>query len=287
MSAGKRKNEATIMVALWCTIPLVALMYHTYLGTGFMLWFSVIYSGIFFFSGLPIFMGHAGLLAGFNTMDPKERNKYDIEKICRFFGIGMFVIAMATFYTALILMMMGNESLLILAIILLPVAGVIALIIPLNGKRFKRNVTVWEGSVAEDQGKKRYTKWAVIGSLIVTVVIVIGVVLLIGSGKVSASMDDDTLHVNAPMMNRSINYEDIVSVELRYEFDRTGNTGFNGFNMVSGKANHSEFGSYTQALYRNVDAFIIVKPADDKVLVFNLDTVDKTVIFYNELQGKI
>ncbi|MDR0335255.1 MAG: DUF3784 domain-containing protein [Methanomassiliicoccaceae archaeon] len=289
MADGNRKREALFMLILWCTVPLVALLYDLpSVGTELLLWFSVVYSGIFFFCGLPIFMGHVHLLSGFNMMSPKERSRYDIDKVCRFTGLSMFVISMATFYTALLSLIAGNEALLLWAIILLPVAGAIAIVIVLNGKRFKRDPAWPDANTAEDAGGRRYAKLVIAAVLIISAVAVIGVVLLSISGNVSASIDDDGLQVSAPMMSRSIDHADIVSVEFRESFDiGTRTNGFGGMNISSGTFRNAEFGSYDLAVNNGVDAFIVVTPSSGKVLVFNSGSVERTLDLYDELSGRL
>jgi len=288
MSAGKRGKEAFIMLALWCTIPLAALICDAHVEETFFLWFSVIYTAIFFFSGLPIFMGHIFLLAGFNTMSSKERKKYDTEKICRFVGIGMFVMATVTFYASLALMMTGNESSLILVLLVLPVAGTLAMVALLNGKRFKRDAPIWEKSATDDKTEKIPMKLLAGISIVATVGAVIGIILLVVSGSVNASMDDDRLHVKAPMMNRTIDYADIVSVEFRESFEKGIRTnGFGGSNISSGNFRNTEFGNYDLAANRGMNAYIVIEPREGKMLVFNLESVEKTVEFYDGLVDKI
>jgi hypothetical protein len=82
MLAGDKRKEAMIMIILWFTVPIVALMGYLQFDDmdGFILAFLVIYTGIWFFIGLPIYFGHKYLMAGFNTMSPEQQKKYNEEK---------------------------------------------------------------------------------------------------------------------------------------------------------------------------------------------------------------
>ena len=126
----------------------------------------------------------------------------------------------------------------------------------------------------EDKKRERQTLYAllVLGAII-TAVIVIVLVLVAPAGGVDASLQDDGLKVDAPMVNKLIPYDQIDSVELRDDLDigrRVG--GFGGTNIRSGNFNNDEFGRYVLASYNDVPLHIVVRHSGG-ILAFNLSTV--------------
>lgn len=134
---------------------------------------------------------------------------------------------------------------------------------------------------------RRPALWA--GALVATslVIAVIIVVAVMGSGYVSASLEDGTLSVDASFVDEDIAVEDISAVELRYGMEyglRTGGLGSSGY--LSGSFTNDEFGRYTLAVHRDVDAAIVVHHTGG-VLVFNLGTGEETSAMYAELSAAI
>jgi len=108
-----------------------------------------------------------------------------------------------------------------------------------------------------------------------------------GSGSVNASVDDERLHVDAPLVDENISYGNIVSIEIRDDMEfGTRYNGFGGSKILSGGFKNSEFDKYTLACYKNVKKFIVVEHTEGKILVFNQDSVEKTLLLYDELFEK-
>jgi len=124
-------------------------------------------------------------------------------------------------------------------------------------------------------------------SAIISAVILVGVVYLVFFyGDVSAEISDDEerLMVSAPMVDVTIEIDNITSVEYRTEFSAGSRT--NGFGtpvVNSGSFRNGELGDYTLAALANVNAFILVKHTGGKDLVFNVGSVDETHAFYDRL----
>jgi len=130
-------------------------------------------------------------------------------------------------------------------------------------------------------------KWT-IAVVAIMIGIFAGIFFFVSWGSVSVSMDDDRLSVNAPMLSRHVDYDNIVSVELRDNVDAgTRTNGFGGMNVSSGSFRNDEFGNYDRACYTSVRTYIVVTPADGRVLVFNQNSIDRTVEIYNELLTRI
>lgn len=124
----------------------------------------------------------------------------------------------------------------------------------------------------------------VAGSLAVTAVIIAAVMLV---GSVSASLGDDSLSIDATMMHETVDYSDIVSVELRDGVSYGGRVmGLSNGIVSTGDFRNSEFGDYRLAVYKSVSSCIVVHTTD-RVIVFNLDNDEKTTSFFAELQQRL
>jgi hypothetical protein len=109
--------------------------------------------------------------------------------------------------------------------------------------------------------------------------------LVIIGRKTSARLAYDGLHVKGPMLNVAIPYGEIVSTELRDSISygiRIG--GYGGIDRLGGHFRNSEFGNYKLGVKRSVNKYIVIRRDNNKVIVFNLETAEETVSFYNELR---
>lgn len=259
---------------------------------------DVVINGILLFSMLPIMaMGvymwatgrGASLVAGYNTSPRSVQEQYDAEKMVRFVGKLVFF--------GSIPMLLAMESIFILsemwvfwALLAVSMAIFIGGAAYMNtGGRFLKEGAVDPRLLITDEDKKSnrqmlYGLLAISG--IVTVVIVIIVLLVAPGGSVDAELLDEGLHVDAPMVNELVRYEDIGSVELRDDL-KTGRRvgGFGGDNVRSGNFQNDEFGRYTLASYNDVPLHIVVYHSDE-VLAFNLETVEATQAMYDQLVDK-
>lgn len=135
---------------------------------------------------------------------------------------------------------------------------------------------------------RRYTMIAIpsiAGALFIAFVIV--TFFLLGSGSVSADLDDGGLDVSAPFVNEHISYQDMDRVELRSDVDYGSRTsGYAGNDLLSGNYRNDEFGSYKLAIQKSTSNCIVVHHSDG-ILVFNLDSSDNTERYYNDLLSRI
>jgi hypothetical protein len=128
---------------------------------------------------------------------------------------------------------------------------------------------------------------AIVLTSVISVGIAAGIILFVNSGSVNVSPEEDGIRINAPMTNVYIAYDDIDSVEFREEFTAgTRTNGFGGTNISSGKFKNAEFGDYTLARYKGVDAFIVIHTGG-RTVVFNQNSVDRTAEIYDELLTRI
>ena len=135
----------------------------------------------------------------------------------------------------------------------------------------------------------RNLKWIMVSCIAVGIVVVIVVVALaLFSGHADASMDEDSLTIDATMMHQDIAYTDIAYVELREDMDygmRIG--GYGGADISSGKFRNDEFGNYKLAVHNSVDACIVVHRTNGEVTVFNLQDDGSTREFYDRLSTAV
>jgi hypothetical protein len=129
---------------------------------------------------------------------------------------------------------------------------------------------------------------AVALSIVFTAVVLIAVGWFLSSGSVTASVDNNALHVDAPGVNSDVYFTEIDSVEIRSGIVGgfgTRTNGFGGSEISSGQYNNSAYGSYTLAVHSSVHKYIVVhKTGYGSTLVFNLGSEGETIDFYNELQ---
>ena len=126
----------------------------------------------------------------------------------------------------------------------------------------------------------------VIGIIIAAVAVIIATLFM--SGHVDASMDDDSLRVDAFMVDEDIAYTDISSVELREDMDYGSRVaGFAAGDYLSGRFRNSEFGNYLLAVHSDVTKCIVVHRTAGKTVVFNLGSNAATESFFTELDARV
>ncbi len=226
------------------------------------------------------------MIAGYNTMAKSQQEFYDAEKLSKAVGRMVFAVAIVCLIGFCLIFYVPRGGIVLGVTIALIIVVLIAGILSLRKDKYLKDPTKRPGKPTEQERRKQYIYVGV--GVGVTAIILIAVFAFIGSGNVSASLDDEILHVDAPMVNRSVYYDDIVSVEIREDMNygsRIG--GFGGTSVSSGNFNNSEFGDYTLAVYNNVKYCIVVEPISGKVLVFNRGSAEETQSFYQELLDRI
>lgn len=145
---------------------------------------------------------------------------------------------------------------------------------------------VIHGSNAESYSK--FKRNLAIGTGAFVVILVALIAVLLNSGHVDAHLEDDALAIDATLMNKTIAYTDIESVELREEFDagiRVG--GFGGLNVSTGSFRNDEFGTYKLAIHSGMRPVIVVHCTDSSVVVFDAGSPDGTRAMFEDLQSRI
>ena len=260
---------------------------------------DIIIQAILLFSMFPI-MGAAiymwatgkgtSLISGYNTSPRAVQEQYDSGKLSRFVGKFTF------FSTILILLVL--ESMLIFNFgwpfwVLLAISAAIITVgiayMNTGGRFLKENALDPKLLLTEEDKKSNrqmlYGLLAITG--IITVVILIIVLLVAPAGGVTAELQDEGLHVDAPMVNEFIPYGDIDSAVLWEDLDtgrRVG--GFGGTHIRSGNFQNEEFGRYKLASNNAVPLHIAVYHSGG-VLAFNLETVVATQEMFDQLEARL
>ena len=137
MAIEGRKKGAGMMFLIWCTAPVSFLAYSAAHATDVFLVAVLLTSALIMGAGIAVYIGHVDLLAGFNTMDPKERAKYNIEKLSSFMGIWLVLMSFVMFFTAFIASIFMSE----LAAVMIFTAVIIVMaffaVIHANGNNFR------------------------------------------------------------------------------------------------------------------------------------------------------
>ncbi|MDR1404787.1 MAG: DUF3784 domain-containing protein [Candidatus Methanoplasma sp.] len=223
-------------------------------------------------------------ISGYNTMPESKREYYNAEKMSKDVGKLTTVISLVTL-AGLCMTLYIPHSFIVLFIIIAFVLGISIFFAFSKGDKYLKDPAKTPPAATK---KERKTQKILAGiSVAVVAAILIAVFLFIGSGSVNASMDDERLHVDAPMVNSYVYYEDVRSVDLRENIDlgmRVG--GFGGSKILSGNFNNGEFGDYTLACNKDVKTYIVVEHGQGKILVFNLGSAGETVGFFEDLTEK-
>lgn len=128
-------------------------------------------------------------------------------------------------------------------------------------------------------------KAALITTAIVVPLILIGVGILMFTGKVEATCGEDTLTIKATYWaDMTIAYEDIEAVELREQVPGTRIYGFASAKLQLGSFENEEFGLYTR--YTVGSNTCIVLKADGETIVFSGDDNAQTREIYEILVQK-
>lgn len=227
----------------------------------------------------------AMLIAGYNTSPKAVRDQYDARAMAKFVGrmLTAFLVMLLVGLESLIL----TESTILFWILIAATIGImLASLVYMNtGRKFLKEGADPSKVVITPRDRKR-NRTVVIAALGITAVILIVALSLIGSGSVTASLENDDLTVKAPFVDERVPYVEVTSVELRDTFDNGRRVnGFGGTEVSSGSFENNEFGRYTLARYNDVESCIVVHHAGG-VLVFNLDTADSTARAYEDLQSR-
>jgi len=134
---------------------------------------------------------------------------------------------------------------------------------------------------------RRNTLIAFLVVLFVTIcVAAVGIMFFVGHAD--ASLDDDSVTIDATMLHRDILYTDISSADLRDNMDYgTRISGFSSNLVDTGTFNSVEFGNYTLSLNKDTSKCIVLHLNSAEVVAFNVKGNDATSDFYADLLSRI
>ena len=137
--------------------------------------------------------------------------------------------------------------------------------------------------------KTPLTVWMTVFLVLFTVVAV-PILALEESGPagVKVELGDTAVTIKAPMVDRTIAYDDIDTVELDPDFSIGSRiSGYGGLEMNSGKFRNSEYGQYTLASYSSCDTFVKITKKSGEHIVFNQKNAEETEALYSDLVSRL
>lgn len=137
--------------------------------------------------------------------------------------------------------------------------------------------------------KTPLTVWVTVFLVLFTVVAV-PVLALEKSGPagVNIELGETDMTVKAPMVDRTVAYDDIDTVELDPDFSIGSRiSGYGGLEINSGKFRNSEYGQYTLASYSTCDTFVKITKKSGEHIVFNQKNAEDTEALYSDLLSRL
>jgi len=224
------------------------------------------------------------LVAGYNTSSPAKRAQYKEQELTKAVGTLMFFF--------LLLLILAIESMVALqnmtlfwALIIISTAFILAGLIYINtNSRFRQDPSAIT-PVYDGDFKKKMIYVAIAVFIVLAVSIVLASTLL--GSNIDATLHDDHLQVQGPLFEINVDYGSIDTVELVEDLDLGRRLfGVGDFTIKSGTFSNDAFGNYELAVHADVNKFIVIHHGGE-VLVFNQQSVEDTVSFYNDLLNKL
>lgn len=215
------------------------------------------------------------LIAGYNTANKEEKQKYDEKKLCRVMGIGFSVVTLGLL-AALLLKRDGTVFMFV---------GMFAgMIIILLGTRYCYS----ENVQAQQQTNKPWYKKKDLLKTLFGVAVAVGIGITMFMGDVHVTLESDYLKVGATMTkSMQINYQDITSTDYVTDLNIGSRTfGIGNAAIDAGRFKNDKFGSYHLYAYGKCDDYIVIH-LDSEVVVLNAKTKEETQKIYQEIQNKI
>ena len=139
----------------------------------------------------------------------------------------------------------------------------------------------------EKRKNKRNTRIAIGAFVSVIAIVAVIVIIVMSIGSVNVILTDTDMEIDATMMNKTIPYSEIDSVEIVTDLDYGYRVaGTSNSKVLTGSFENDDFGRYYLAVYKDVSESIVVHTAE-KVYVVNLVDSESTVNLYNELLTRL
>ena len=145
-----------------------------------------------------------------------------------------------------------------------------------------------QGIVYAAPAKTRGQKIVAMVSTAAVIVILAGVAVLMFTGGVAYTCNEDTLRIEASFAEDiTVPYKDMEAVELREDFDIGMRVfGFASARLSSGTFQNEEFPAYTLYAYNACPSMILIR-SGEKWLALNAATPEETQKLYETLQQKL
>ncbi len=176
------------------------------------------------------------------------------------------------------------------AIVLILACGIVP---PLYSYRFYRK-QLREGTATKEDYENSFgevvthKKGALIFTVIFTIVLLIGLSVVMFTGKLKTTAGEDALTVKASFSgDLVINYDEIDAVEYRADgVDGERIMGFGSAKLLLGTFENEEFGTYTRYTYTGNNPCIVLR-VDQKIIVLAAENAESTKELYENLLEKI
>ena len=278
-----KQNDKAFSMVIW-TIPLISVFVNA------MLYMIALGKDVDPLLLMPVLMGVMFIIIG-NYM-PKCRQNFTLgikigptleskenwNATHRFAGKVWFFGGIILLFTALL-------PAAVLMITTLSIIAVLVILPIIFSYRFKNRQTK-EGTLKKGNLPPLNRK-AIIISVSVSVLILLGVMVLMFVGDIETDFAQDSFTVDSSFYNEiSVKYDEIDSIELRDEFDPGSRVmGFGSARLLMGNFKNSEFGNYTLYAYTGADSCVVIRSGDKTLVITGSDSAETEKI-YQELSAK-
>ena len=106
-----RKKGFRLICLLALAVVIITLVYTVAMEFSAFLFILLFISVLTILLGAFVYLGHVGILAGFNTMSEKELKEFNMQKVTSFVGIAFAATGLASFFTAFFTLYFFNGGL--------------------------------------------------------------------------------------------------------------------------------------------------------------------------------
>ncbi|MFV0394264.1 MAG: DUF3784 domain-containing protein [Coprobacillaceae bacterium] len=217
----------------------------------------------------------AFLIAGYNTLNPKEKKKYNEKKICRIMGVATGCMALC-----LLLCSIYGYDLPKGLQCLLPWGILIPILVAIILTNTIGKATIEDEEIEDSKKNKRNILWTV--GFVTVIGVIVTFILFMGDVSVDVTKEKITLDASG-VSQRTIAYDEISSIEYVDNYDigsRIG--GIDSFALQAGKFKNDDLGRYRLYSYTDCKSYVIIT-TEQESFVFNQGSKEKTKRLYQEI----
>lgn len=228
------------------------------------------------------------LVAGYNTLSPEEKDRYDEKKLMRVMGCCMGVCCLGILFMILFLEKYTRVvSFIFIALVLSDVVVTMILTNTICRKPSGKTDIGNHDSKANVDGEKRSRKisWIACGCAL----LISGLILCtLITGNVEVRLEEDRLDIVCSYWpDQSIDYSRIEAVSYSEDWDPGKRiSGFGSFRLNLGRFENSRVGRYYLYAYTDCSSFIIINTDEGIVAVNGKDEVS-TGKLYERIQERL